>query len=83
MPQSAGLRCLNQKEKQNAMDQGSIKMLKDKCFVSIKTWGEKDLFFHSSSVTGANFDDLREGQKVTYTEGRGPKGPCAENVKPA
>ncbi len=23
---------------------------------------------------------LREGQRVSFTEGRGPKGPCAENV---
>jgi len=27
------------------------------------------------------FDDLYEGQKVSFTEGQGPKGPCAENVK--
>jgi len=27
------------------------------------------------------FEDLQEGQKVTYTAGQGPKGPRAENVK--
>lgn len=63
------------------MAEGSIKKLTDKGFGFIKTGGEKDLFFHSSSVQGCAFDDLREGQKVSYTEGRGPKGPCAENVK--
>jgi len=65
------------------MAEGSIKKLTDKGFGFIKTASEKDLFFHSSSVEGATFDDLYEGQKVSYTEGRGPKGPCAENVKPA
>ncbi len=64
------------------MAEGSIKKLTDKGFGFIKTGGEKDLFFHSSSVQGVSFDDLHEGQKVSFTEGRGPKGPCAENVKP-
>lgn len=64
------------------MAEGSIKKLMDKGFGFINTGKEKDLFFHSSSVQGVNFSDLREGQKVSYTEGRGPKGPCAENVKP-
>ena len=65
------------------MPEGTIKKLMDKGFGFIATGKEKDLFFHSSAVQGCRFDDLREGQKVTFTEGRGPKGPCAENVKPA
>ena len=64
------------------MAEGSIKKLTDKGVGFIKNGGEKDLFFHSSSLQGVSFDELREGQKVSYTEGRGPKGPCAENVKP-
>lgn len=64
------------------MAEGSIKKLTDKGFGFIKTGSEKDLFFHSSSVQGVSFEDLHEGQKVTYTEGRGQKGPCAENVTP-
>jgi CspA family cold shock protein len=64
------------------MAEGSIKKLTDKGFGFISTGKEKDLFFHSSSVQGVSFDDLHEGQKVSFTEGRGPKGPCAENVKP-
>ena len=64
------------------MAEGSIKKLTDRGFGFIKTAGDKDLFFHSSSVQGVSFDDLHEGQKVSYTEGKGPKGPCAENVKP-
>jgi cold shock protein len=65
------------------MAEGTIKKLTDKGFGFINTGKEKDLFFHSSSVQGASFQELREGQKVTYTEGRSPKGPCAENVQPA
>jgi CspA family cold shock protein len=64
------------------MPEGTIKKLTDKGFGFINTGTGKDLFFHSSAVQGTNFDSLREGQKVTYTEGRGAKGPCAENVKP-
>ena len=43
--------------------------------------GERgELFFHHSSLQGTAFEALREGQKVDYTEGRGPKGPRAESV---
>ena len=64
------------------MAEGSIKRLTNKGYGFINTGKEKDLFFHSSSLQGVRFEELREGQKVSYTEGRGPKGPCAENVKP-
>ena len=64
------------------MPEGTIKKLMDKGFGFINTGKEKDLFFHSSSLQGVSFEELREGQKVSYTEGRGPKGPCAENVTP-
>ena len=44
--------------------------------------GERgDIFFHHSSLEGVTFESLREGQQVEYEEGRGPKGPRAENVK--
>ena len=64
------------------MAEGTIKKIMDKGFGFISTGGAKDLFFHSTAVQGCSFQELREGQKVTYTEGRGPKGPCAENVTP-
>lgn len=63
------------------MAEGTIKKVLDKGFGFIKTADNTDLFFHSSAVQGVSFSDLREGQKVTYTEGRGQKGPCAENVR--
>jgi CspA family cold shock protein len=64
------------------MAEGTIKRITDKGFGFIDNGTDKDLFFHSSSVEGASFDDLREGQRVTYNEARGKKGPCAENVTP-
>jgi len=62
------------------MPQGTIKKLTEKGFGFIA--GERgELFFHSSSVEGRSYESLQEGQRVEYTEGRGPKGPRAESVK--
>ncbi len=63
------------------MAEGTIKRLTDKGFGFISTGGEKDLFFHSSALDGVSFDQLQVGQRVSFTEGRGDKGPRAENVK--
>jgi cold shock protein len=64
------------------MANGTIKKLSDKGFGFIK--GESaEFFFHRSAVQDVEFDELREGQSVTYDEGEGPKGPRAENVRPA
>ncbi len=62
------------------MSQGTIKkLISEKGFGFIE--GERgELFFHHSSVESTSFEDLREGQTVEYTEGRGPKGPRAEDV---
>ncbi len=62
------------------MAHGTIKKLTDKGFGFIDNGTDKNLFFHSSSVEGASFDELREGQQVTFNEARGQKGPCAEQV---
>lgn len=64
------------------MAEGTIKRLTDKGFGFIDTGSDKDLFFHSSNVEGVSYDDLYEGQRVSFTEGRGQKGPMAEKVKP-
>ena len=64
------------------MQEGTIKRITDKGFGFIsQTADNTDMFFHSSAVEGVHFNDLREGQKVTYTVGQGPKGPRAENVQ--
>ena len=64
------------------MAEGTIKKLTDKGFGFIALPGGKEIFFHSSGVEGVQFEDLRQGQKVSFVEGRGPKGPRAEQVKP-
>jgi CspA family cold shock protein len=64
------------------MAEGTIKRLTDKGFGFIETGSGKDMFFHTSSLQGVTFEELHEGQKVTFTEGEGPKGPRAENVCP-
>ena len=64
------------------MPEGRIKKLTDKGFGFIDTGKGEDMFFHSSSVEGVSYEQLQEGQQVSFDEGRGPKGPRAENVKP-
>ena len=63
------------------MPQGTIKkVLVDKGFGFIE--GERgELFFHHSALEGTSIGTLRIGQAVTYTEGSGPKGRRAENIR--
>ena len=63
------------------MAEGTIKRLTNKGFGFIDTGSDKDIFFHSSNLEGVSYDELQEGQRVSYDEGQGPKGPRAENVK--
>jgi len=61
---------------------GVIKRKIDKGFGFITVEGqEKDLFFHSNSLVGVTFDELQEGDKVTFDMEDSPKGPNAVNVK--
>ncbi len=63
------------------MPQGTVKkLLADKGFGFIE--GERgDIFFHHSALEGTTIEALSVGQQVEYEEGRGPKGPRAENVR--
>jgi CspA family cold shock protein len=63
------------------MSEGTIKRLTDKGFGFIEDGSGKDVFFHSSSLSDTSYDDLSEGQKVSFNIGQGPKGPRAENVR--
>ncbi len=63
------------------MAEGTIKRITDKGFGFIDDGTGKDMFFHSSNLAGVSYDDLREGQRVSYDVGQGPKGPRAENVR--
>ena len=61
---------------------GVIKKKTDKGFGFITVDGmEKDLFFHSKSLVGVTFDELREGDKVTFETEESPKGLNAVNVQ--
>ena len=63
------------------MAEGTIKKLTDKGFGFIDNGTDNDMFFHNSNLEGVSYEQLQEGQRVSYTEGRGPKGPRAENVR--
>ena len=66
-----------------ATTNGTIKRITDKGFGFIAASDGTEYFFHQSAVTGTRFDELREGQAVTFDRGQGPKGPRGENVRPA
>jgi cold shock protein len=63
---------------------GTIKRLvSDKGFGFVQAGDGTEYFFHQSACGNTRFDDLREGQTVTFEKGQGPKGPRAENVNVA
>jgi len=64
--------------------QGTIKKLTDKNFGFIEAEGqEKDLFFHASELDGVEFEQLQEGDNVTFELSDTPKGPAAVKVNKA
>ena len=62
---------------------GTIKRLNSKGFGFIAAADGTEYFFHSSACSASRFEDLREGQAVTFQRGEGPKGPRGENVRVA
>lgn len=67
-----------------AATNGTVKrLISDKGFGFVAAEDGSEYFFHQSACRGIRFDDLREGQPVTFEKGQGPKGPRAENVTPA
>ncbi|HAA63527.1 MAG TPA: DEAD/DEAH box helicase [Planctomycetaceae bacterium] len=70
-----------QANQQQGSAHGQIKLITHKGFGFIGNGGAKDLFFHRSAVEGIRFEDLRQGQQVSFTVGQGPRGPCATNVQ--
>ncbi len=63
------------------MQTGTIARLTDKGFGFIKREGqERDLFFHSNELVGVSFDELREGDQVSFEVADSPKGPNAIKV---
>ena len=44
---------------------------------------EKDLFFHSNELQNVKFEELHEGDKMTFEVADSPKGPNAVKVSKA
>ena len=60
---------------------GTIARITDKGYGFIKPEeGDKDVFFHAHSLNDLTFDDLREGDEVTFDVEEGDKGPAAANI---
>jgi CspA family cold shock protein len=64
-----------------AFDEATMAPLTGKGFGFIAASDGNEYFFHQSACSGVRFDELREGQSVTFERGQGPKGPRAENVR--
>jgi CspA family cold shock protein len=74
----------DRREKTMANITGTIKrIVSDKGFGFVQAGDGAEYFFHQSACADTRFDDLREGQPVTFDKGQGPKGPRAENIRVA
>ena len=63
---------------------GTITRINDKGFGFITAAGlAQDLFFHSNSLVGVSFDELKEGDSVSFETEESPKGLNATNVQRA
>ncbi len=61
--------------------EGIIKKLNEKGFGFITPDGEdKDVFFHRNDLVDVEFDNLNEGDKVTFEKEDSEKGPKAVGV---
>jgi len=61
--------------------QGKVARLTDRGFGFItRDDGEKDLFFHSKELVGVTYEELHEGDAVTFEIAEGPKGLYAAKV---
>ena len=63
---------------------GVIKKKTDRGFGFITGEGmDKDLFFHSKALVGVTWDEIQEGDSVTFDTEDSPKGMNAVNVQRA
>ena len=61
---------------------GTIKRLvRDRGFGFIRDEGGQEWFFHRTSVTAGSFEELNEGQRVSFDEEPSAKGPRAGNIR--
>jgi cold shock protein len=67
------------------MAQGTVKWFnaeKGFGFIAQEDGGD-DVFVHFSAINMQGYKSLEENQKVEFDVTQGPKGPQAENVRPA
>jgi len=63
------------------MAKGTVKWFNEsKGFGFITSETGEDVFVHYTSILGAGFRTLNEGQRVAFEVEMGPKGPKAVNV---
>jgi len=66
----------------SGMPEGRVKWFNDqKGYGFIEADTGKDVFVHHSSIEGTGFKTLSEGDRVSFEEERGAKGPQAVHVK--
>ncbi len=65
------------------MADGTIKTLNPTGLDCIQMHDGMGILFQATSVEGVRYEDLHEGEKVTFVEAYSPKGPRAEHVAPA
>lgn len=64
------------------MAEGRVKWFNEsKGYGFIETDGGHDVFVHFSSIEEEGFKTLREGERVSFDEERGAKGPQATKVR--
>ena len=66
------------------MADGTIKTISDRGFGFIQpVSGRDDVFFHRTALVDVTFEQMREGDRVTYTAEPDPrgKGPRASGVR--
>jgi len=64
------------------MSSGTIASLRDRGFGFIMPdgAGRGDLFFHHTAVAETSFDELREGQRVSFEEAPDPRDPSRQRA---
>ena len=65
------------------MASGTIASLRDRGFGFILpdgATGRGDLFFHRSAVAETSFDQLREGQRVSFDQAPDPRDPSRQRA---